>query len=322
MTESFPTRLLLLLARATPEQLATIDRFLSGEPLSDTSQGVLRSPGQEVRENRASQAGAKGDPAYVFRKKGSLWEVVFDGGDPFFLEDTLRARYLDYLLHHPNEPIPAFDLEVAVQPEKGEARNKTSVQPESDPRAKREYRQALRRLQAARYKAQTTGDQEEVQRLSADIKALESALRGGCEVAGTGERARDNMRKALRAVIEHLAKGDRKERAFAEHLESRMSTGYECLYSQQPHRCHFISGGVASGGNPRSGNLPAVRRQIELESPALDPGKRYDEGNALYRRRPPRSAPGLVHGRPQRGSVQPMIRHGGLPLMVLRRYQR
>ena len=40
---------------------------------------------------------------------------------------------------------------------------------------------------------------------------------------------------------------------------------------------------------------------------SLDPGKRHDEGNALYRRRPPRSAPGLVHGRPQRGPLQPGI---------------
>ena len=66
--------------------------------------------------------------------------------------------------------------------------------------------------------------------------ALESALKGGSEAADTGERARDNVRKAVRAAIEQLRKGDRKERAFAEHLENRMSTGYECLYSQAEGR--------------------------------------------------------------------------------------
>jgi hypothetical protein len=49
-----------------------------------------------------------------------------------------------------NEPIHAFDLEVKVQPEKGEARSRNSCQPESDPQAMREYRQALRQLQVER----------------------------------------------------------------------------------------------------------------------------------------------------------------------------
>src|ERR1019366_1437323 len=42
---------------------------------------------------------------------------------------------------------------------------------------------------------------------------------------------------------------------------------------------------------------------------SLDPGKRHDEGNALYRRGPSRSAPGFVHGRPQRGPLQPGVAH-------------
>jgi hypothetical protein len=50
-------------------------------------------------------------------------------------------------------PISAFDLEVAVQPEKGEARSRNSIQPESDARALGEYRQELRRLQAERQEA-------------------------------------------------------------------------------------------------------------------------------------------------------------------------
>jgi len=180
--------------------------------------------------------GARIGPRYQFRRKGGLWEIFFDDGDPFFLEDTLRARYLDYLLHHPNEPISAFDLEVAVQPEKGEARGKTSVQPESDPQAIREYRQALRQLQAARDKARTAGDQEEVQRLSPEIKAIQSVLKGGSETADTGERAFDNVRKALRVVQEQLTSGGPEKQAFAEHLRTHLSIGFECLYTQPQGR--------------------------------------------------------------------------------------
>ena len=125
-------------------------------------------------------ASAKAGSGCVFRKKGGLlWEVVIDGGDRFYLENTLGARYLDYLLHHPNEPISAFDLEVIIQPEKGEARSRDSIQPESDPQARREYREALRRLQAEREAARAAGDPEAVERLDGEDRALACALKPG-----------------------------------------------------------------------------------------------------------------------------------------------
>ena len=231
MREALLGKLLPLLVGASSQQLADIYGFLTGQPLPRLQAGDASIGTMPIAGSGSVPTGARTGPRYQFHRKGGLWEIVFDGGDPFFLEDTLRARYLDYLLHHPNEPISAFDLEAAVQPEKGEARCKTSVQPESDPQAIREYRLALRQLQAARDKARTAGDQEEVQRLSPEIKALQSVLKGGSETADTGERARDNVRKAVRAVIKQLRSGDRNQRAFAEHLASRVSTGYECLYS-------------------------------------------------------------------------------------------
>ena len=48
MTESLPTRLLLMLARATPEKLAAVERFLAGEHLPDpqnTGQRATVPPG-------------------------------------------------------------------------------------------------------------------------------------------------------------------------------------------------------------------------------------------------------------------------------------
>src|ERR1017187_5584999 len=59
---------------------------------------------------------------YVFRKPGRIWDIIFAGGRLFHLENTLGARYLDYLLHTPNDPILAFGLEVKIEPAKGEAR--------------------------------------------------------------------------------------------------------------------------------------------------------------------------------------------------------
>ena len=82
----------------------------------------------------------------------------------------------------------------------------------------------------------TAGDRAEVQRLNREIQALESALKAGGGAADTGGRARDNVRKAIAAVLEKLREGGPEERAFAEHLRTHLSLGHECLYSQPQGR--------------------------------------------------------------------------------------
>ena len=176
------------------------------------------------------------NPEYVFRWTGRDWEVVFRGGRTFHLPNVLGSRYLDYLLHHPNEPISAFDLEVAISPEKSEVRARNSIQPESDAQAKREYREELSRLQAEREKAQVAGDWEGLERVESQVGALELELKGGGLGADTSERARSNVRLAIRAVMVRLEKGSPEEREFAEHLRKHLRIGYECLYSQPEGR--------------------------------------------------------------------------------------
>jgi hypothetical protein len=52
----------------------------------------------------------------------------------------------------------------------------------------------------------------------------------------TGERAYDNVRKALRGVIKQLGKGGQAERAFAEHLRTHLRIGFEYLHSEPEGR--------------------------------------------------------------------------------------
>ena len=52
----------------------------------------------------------------------------------------------------------------------------------------------------------------------------------------TGEGAFDNVRKALRVVQEQLRNGGPEEQAFAEHLRTHLSIGFECLYTQPQGR--------------------------------------------------------------------------------------
>jgi hypothetical protein len=229
--ETLPGKLLKLVLGTTLEQQAAIERFLNGEVLPEPQRGAARSAPKQVLAERSSQAGAERSPVYVFRWTGRDWKVVCGGGKGFYLEDMLAAKCADYLLHHPNDPISAFELEVAVQPEKGAARARNSIQCDSDGPALRDYRQELRRLQAEREQAQAAGKPEEVARLDEDIRAYESELRGGGP-ADTDRRAYDNVRKAFGVLKARLWQRGSEERAFAEHLRDHLSIGYECFYSQ------------------------------------------------------------------------------------------
>jgi hypothetical protein len=242
MREALLGKLLLLLSQATPEELPAIYRFArrlrsAGPQHCAPASGAKPVPAGGVPRESAEwgvrRAELKGKSPYVFRWSGRHWEVVFDSGRPFRLRNTLGARYLDYLLHEPNEPIRAFDLEVLILPEKGEARGNNSIQPESDSRALREYRQELRRLRIQM--GQAAGEPEEAARLEGEIEALKSALKEA-GAADTGERAFDNVRKALWVVLGQLRSGGPEEQAFAEHLRTHLSIGFECLYSQSQGR--------------------------------------------------------------------------------------
>ena len=83
--------------------------------------------------------------------------------------------------------------------------------------------------------AQAADDREKNRDLNGQIEALESALKGGGG-GDTGGRARDNVRKAVAAVMEKLSEGGPEERVFAEHLRTHLSIGHECLYSQPQGR--------------------------------------------------------------------------------------
>ncbi|MCX6928153.1 MAG: hypothetical protein NT154_33825, partial [Verrucomicrobia bacterium] len=179
MKEALLGKLVMVFSRATPEELAAIYRFATREPLESAECGVRGAEAEMgLRDDETTDYGpqdygtrsgkaetltrrnAANKSPFVFRWTGRDWEVVLGGGRAFHLPNVLGSRYVNYLLHEPNVPISAFDLEVAVQPEKGEARCRNSIQPESDARALREYAQELRRLQASRERAQAAGNPE------------------------------------------------------------------------------------------------------------------------------------------------------------------
>jgi C4-dicarboxylate-specific signal transduction histidine kinase len=94
----------------------------------------------------------------------------------------------------------------------------------------------LRALRADKEGAQAKGNQDEISRLAGEIAALESALKDRSGEDHTAERTRGNVRRAIDAVVRKLLEGGGDERAFAEHIRQRVSTGYECMYVQPQGR--------------------------------------------------------------------------------------
>jgi len=169
---------------------------------------------------------------YVFRKSGKVWEVIFAGGPPFHLRDGLGAKYLDWLLHHPNRPISSFDIEIAITPEKAKVRSRDARDYALDGDAIKDYLRKVEKLRAERDEARGDADDAKVIRLEEDIEAIETELKKGGRSHDAGERARGNVRKAIATVKQQLKKGERYEKDFLEHLEGFVSTGYDCQYKQ------------------------------------------------------------------------------------------
>lgn len=169
-------------------------------------------------------------PRNVFRQIGRSWSVVFAGGPEFHIQHSLGARYLDYLLHHPGEVISAHDLEVAIQPDRKHARGPTSIQPLNDREAVKAYLAELSTLRAARETAQGEGNLAEVDRLDREIEAIELVLSGKACAADTGERARNNVRQAIKTVRNRLAADSKHEQDFGEHIRRFVSQGFDYSY--------------------------------------------------------------------------------------------
>jgi hypothetical protein len=172
--------------------------------------------------------------ANEFCRAGSHWDVTFDGGRTFHLRHSLGVEYLNYLLHHPGQPISAYDLETSIRPDKATARAIDSIQLNLDADAVRDYLRQLDQLRAQRNAAAEAGDLATAGRLDDDIAAIEHELSKNRLAPDAGERARSNVRKAIVAVQDKLRKGSDNESRFRQHLEQFVSLGYECCYHQPP----------------------------------------------------------------------------------------
>lgn len=229
MRAEIKTDLLWRLMNATPEQYAAVERILGCQAESGKQKREMES----VREDGGSATGESSTtaPRYLFRRAGSHWDVLLHGGERFHVEDSAGARYAHFMLRRPGEVISAFDLEVAICPEKANARSRDSIQTQLDPETVRSYLRELARLRGEREAAVERGDLARGEQLDEEIAAVEGALHAsGRETGDAGERARNNVRKAVGSFIRRLNRGGKAEQAFAAYLTQCLSLGFEVMY--------------------------------------------------------------------------------------------
>jgi hypothetical protein len=215
------------LAEATPEETARAARLIARWSRRKGRKHPVAAPAPPAQEPEGESGGE-----CVFCRVGNRWKVILNGARPVWLPNILGSRYLNYLLHEPNDPIDPFALEVRIQPEKALARAKDSIQAGSDGPAKRDYRERLRWLQARRATLGGAADPREVEGLVSEMAVLEAMLKERELGSDTGERARNNVRKAIDVIKVLLRQGGPEERAVLAHLDRHLSIGHRCLYSQ------------------------------------------------------------------------------------------
>lgn len=173
--------------------------------------------------------------SYLFRLDGDKWKVIFSGNKPFYLDDLMGARYMDYLLHHPNNPLSAQELECAIRAERENARTDEAIHAVHDQKALQQYAKRLRALRAEQDSLEAEGNTMAAGELSSEIQALEKTLDNeNRRVFGdAGERARNNVRKAISAVQSRLEKmPDRGARDFVQHISNFLRKGYTLIYNK------------------------------------------------------------------------------------------
>src|SRR5690606_8173333 len=108
----------------------------------------------------------------------------------------------------------------------------------ADGTAIKSFLRDLDRLRSERNEAMEDGDHGSADRIDGEIEAINTALRGaeGLVAGDKGEKARNNVRKAIDAVRTKLLKGSKDEKRFGQHLVDLLSTGHDCSYTSPAGR--------------------------------------------------------------------------------------
>ncbi|GAA1310030.1 AAA family ATPase [Pseudonocardia xinjiangensis] len=165
---------------------------------------------------------------WTLRRDGPDW-LLEAGDERARLRDGRGVAYLRTLLAAPGQEITALDLAAG-----GAGLTAAAAEPVLDAAARDTYRKRLAALGDALDAADTTGDRLAAERAVAERDALLDELRRatglggrGRTVSGADERARVNVTRTLRGVIDTIT---RAAPAAGAHLSASIRTGRACRY--------------------------------------------------------------------------------------------
>lgn len=195
--------------------LAAIDALRGGAPQSQPSDGPP-------------------EDACALQRGDGVW-TIRHGGTSFPVKDTIGVTYLVALLRQPGREIHVHDLVAGpdtVLRVRGDAGEML------DAEARRTYRERLTELRAELEQSEQFNDAGRTEAVRDEMAALTGELTRAVGLGGRPrragsdvERARINVTRALRRVVDAIAAGDR---ALGSDLERGLRTGIFCSYTPDP----------------------------------------------------------------------------------------
>lgn len=232
-------------ARAIAEELG-MDAFV------ERVERVRADAGEAARVAPAAVEGGE-PPAARLERRGEYWAVRFGAADEFLLKETKGLRYLAHLLTQPDVEVHALELmgeqtgggvapSAAAEVASGELSVRAEAQggagPALDAQAKTAYRERLEELREEIEEATSFNDPERAARAREEFEFITDQLSAGVGLGGrdreTGsaaERARVNVTRALKTVIQRMGEHDP---ALGHHLDVSVRTGTWCSYRPGP----------------------------------------------------------------------------------------
>ncbi|HMO51219.1 MAG TPA: hypothetical protein PKA21_08845 [Kiritimatiellia bacterium] len=168
---------------------------------------------------------------YIFEPHPAGWRIVFNHSKEMFLRNTLGARYLNHLLHHPFNLIHAIELESAVTPEKTDLRQRGVITDPSKKAAIGRLVMKKRKLEHERDHEQESGNNVAASECQSEIDSIESELQQLQKKAlDDGEKARSPISKAIHTAYRSLEKNYRHSEPFVSHAREFLNISHNLQY--------------------------------------------------------------------------------------------
>jgi hypothetical protein len=179
----------------------------------------------------------------VWSLAGDLWTIVYDG-TTVHLRTSKGLADIARLLASPNTEIHCIDLVGAVV----EERSSGEV---IDERARREYEQRVRDLQAEIDEAEDDHDLHRADRARAELDAIVDHLTAALGLGGRARRHTDGVERARSTVTQRIRSTIKRVRTvhptLGAHLEASVHTGTYCQYRpERPTTWSFDEPAAAS----------------------------------------------------------------------------